>query len=133
MSQRLARVALVVPDYDAALDFFGGVMGFATVEDTDHGDGRRWVVVAPPGGKGAELLLARAATPAQRAAIGNQTGGRVFLFLETDAFDRDLARLSAAGVHIEAPPRHEPYGRVVVFRDPFGNRWDLIEPAPAPL
>lgn len=129
MSQRLARLALVVPDYDAALAFFTGVMGFCTVEDSDLGGGKRWVVVAPRGGTGAELVLARAATPEQRRAIGNQAGGRVFLFLETDAFDADHARLSAAGVVFEEAPQSEAYGRVAVFRDPFGNRWDLVEPA----
>ncbi len=125
---RLATVALLVPDYAAAIAFFTGALGFRLVEDTDLGAGKRWVRVAPAGG-GPELLLARAATPAQRAAIGNQGGGRVWLFLETDDFARDHAAFVAAGVAFEAPPRHEPYGTVAVFRDPFGNRWDLIGPA----
>jgi len=121
----LATVALLVPDYDAGIAFFVGRLGFRLVEDSDLGGGKRWVrVVAPRGGPA--LLLARAVTPAQRAAIGRQGGGRVWLFLETDDFARDHAAFRAAGVVFEARPRDEPYGRVAVFRDPFGNRWDLI-------
>ena len=118
-------MALVVPDYDEALAFFGGTLGFRLVEDTPLADGKRWVVVAPPGG-GASILLARAATPAQREAIGNQTGGRVAFFLDSDDFDRDHRALRARGAVFEEEPRDEPYGRVAVFRDPFGNRWDLV-------
>ena len=125
MPARLAAVTLLVPDYPAGLGFFVDRLGFTLVEDTDLGGGKRWVLVAPPGG-GTRLLLARAATPAQAAAIGNQAGGRVGFFLETDAFDRDHAAFTAAGVAFEESPRDEPYGRVAVFRDPFGNRWDLI-------
>jgi len=123
----LATVSLLTPDYDEGLAFFVGVLGFTLVEDTALEAGKRWVVVAPPGA-GARLLLARAATAAQREAIGAQAGGRVFLFLETDDFDRDHAAWVARGVAFEGPPRDEPYGRVAVFRDPFGNRWDLIQP-----
>ena len=123
---RLQTVALVVPDYDAAIAFYIGSLGFTLIEDTDLGGGKRWVRVAPPGG-GAALLLARAATDRQRAAIGNQTGGRVGFFLATAAFDRDHARLVAAGVIFEEAPRQERYGKVAVWRDPFGNRWDLLE------
>ncbi len=126
-ARRLAAVALVVPDYDAALLFYVGGLGFALVEDRPLGGGKRWVVVSPGAG-GADLLLARAATPEQAACIGRQAGGRVFLFLRTDDFDRDRAAFAAAGAMFEDAPRDEPYGRVAVFRDPFGNRWDLIGP-----
>jgi catechol 2,3-dioxygenase-like lactoylglutathione lyase family enzyme len=122
---RLALVTMLVPDYKTGLDFFVGRLGFGLVEDTDLGNGKRWVVIAAPGG-GARLLLARADMPEQTAAIGNQAGGRVGFFLETDDFDRDHAAFTAAGVAFDAPPRSESYGRVAVFADPFGNRWDLI-------
>lgn len=125
MSARLAAVALVVPDYDPAIAFFCTVLGFALVQDIDQGH-KRWVTIAPPGG-GSHILLARAETADQRAAIGHQAGGRVWLFLETDDFARDHARMQAAGVRFEEAPRHEPYGTVAVWRDPFGNRWDLIQ------
>lgn len=117
-----------MPDYDAAIDFYVGKLGFRLIEDVPQGAGKRWVMVAPPGdGAGAALLLARAVSARQRAAIGNQSGGRVFLFLETDDFARDHAAMQAAGVTFEETPRHEPYGTVVVWRDPFGNRWDLLQ------
>jgi catechol 2,3-dioxygenase-like lactoylglutathione lyase family enzyme len=122
---RIAAVALVVPDYDIAIAFYRNVMGFRLTSDVDQGQ-KRWVTVEPPAG-GVALLLARAETPEQTAAIGHQAGGRVFLFLETDDFARDHACMTAAGVHFEEPPRHEPYGTVAIWRDPFGNRWDLIE------
>jgi len=125
---RLSAIALVVPDYDAALAFYVGKLGFRLCEDVDQGR-KRWVTVEPPGG-GARLVLARADGPAQQAAIGQQAGGRVFLFLTTDDFARDHAAMLAAGVAFEEPPRHEPYGTVAVWRDPFGNRWDLIGPLP---
>ena len=115
----------MVPDYDAAIAFYVGKLGFRLADDIDQGR-KRWVKVEPPGG-GVRLVLARAEGPAQTAAIGNQAGGRVFLFLETDSFARDHAAMTAAGVHFEEPPRHEPYGTVAVWRDPFGNRWDLIQ------
>lgn len=121
----IATVALVVPDYDAALAFYVDKLGFEVLEDVDQGT-RRWVRVAPAGG-GAALLLARAEGAGQTAAIGYQTGGRVFLFLETDDFARDYVAMMAAGVEFEEAPRHEAYGTVAVWRDPFGNRWDLIE------
>lgn len=121
-------LALVVPDYDAAIDFYVGKLGFRLIEDVAQGAGKRWVTVAPPGDcAGTALLLARAVSAPQRAAIGNQTGGRVFLFLETDDFARDHAAMLAAGVTFEEAPRHEPYGTVAVWRDPFGNRWDLLQ------
>ncbi|QYK40265.1 MAG: VOC family protein [Paracoccaceae bacterium] len=127
----VATIALVVPDYDEAIAFFVRGLGFDLLDDIDQGH-KRWVRVAPPGGGGAALLLARAETAQQAAAVGNQAGGRVFLFLETDDFAAEAARLTAAGAVWEEPPRDEPYGRVAVWRDPFGNRWDLIEPARAP-
>ena len=122
---RLGALALLVPDYDAAILFFVGVMGFRLTADIDQGR-KRWVTVEPPGG-GVCLVLARADGPEQRAAVGKQAGDRVFLFLETDDFARDHARMTAAGVLFEEAPRHEPYGTVAVWRDPFGNRWDLIQ------
>jgi catechol 2,3-dioxygenase-like lactoylglutathione lyase family enzyme len=127
MPARISALALVVPDYDAGLEFYVGVMGFRLCDDIDQGK-KRWITVEAPGG-GPRLVLARAEGAAQTAAIGNQTGGRVFLFLETDDFARDHARMQAAGVEFEEPPRHEPYGTVAVWRDPFGNRWDLLQPA----
>lgn len=125
---RLARISLIVPDYEAGLAFFCGRLGFRLVADIDQGR-KRWVVVAPPGG-GAEIVLARADGPAQAAAIGTQGGGRVWLFLETDDFARDHAAMLAQGIPFEEAPRNEPYGTVAVFRDPFGNRWDLIGAPP---
>ncbi|MCA3455389.1 MAG: VOC family protein [Rhodobacter sp.] len=121
---RLGALALLVPDYDAAIFFFVTVMGFRLTADIDQGH-KRWVTVEPPGG-GVALVLARAEGPQQVAAIGKQAGGRVFLFLETDDFARDHARMTAAGIVFEGEPRHESYGTVAVWRDPFGNRWDLI-------
>ena len=125
---RISAVALVVPDYDSAIAFYVGVMGFRLTADIDQGT-KRWVTVQPPGG-GAQLVLARAEGATQRAAIGAQAGGRVFLFLQTDDFARDHAKMTAAGVTFEEAPRAETYGTVAVWRDPFGNRWDLIGPPP---
>lgn len=124
MTTRISALALVVPDYDEAIAFYVGKLGFRLVEDVDQGR-KRWVTVEPPGG-GVRLVLARAEGEAQLAAIGNQAGGRVFLFLQTDDFARDHAAMLAAGVTFEEEPRHEAYGSVAVWRDPFGNRWDLI-------
>jgi catechol 2,3-dioxygenase-like lactoylglutathione lyase family enzyme len=129
MAQALARVALVVRDYDEAVAYFTGVLGFELVEDTPHGHGRRWVVVKPRGPGGAELLLAKAANPTQLDRVGNQTGGRVFLFLRTDEFDRDYVTYRAKGVRFVEEPRLEAYGTVAVFEDLYGNRWDLVGPA----
>jgi catechol 2,3-dioxygenase-like lactoylglutathione lyase family enzyme len=123
---RLQAVTIVVPDYDSAIAFFVGVLGFDLRADTPMPGGKRWVMVGPADGSCA-LLLARAADADQSAAIGRQTGGRVGFFLETDDFPADYARLLAAGVTFEEAPRHEEYGAVVVWRDPFGNRWDLLE------
>ena len=126
MPARISALALVVPDYEAGLAFYVGKLGFRLVEDIDQGR-KRWVTVEPPGG-GTRLVLAQAEGAAQAAAIGNQAGGRVFLFLQTDDFARDHAAMLAAGVAFEEAPRHEAYGSVAVWRDPFGNRWDLIGP-----
>jgi catechol 2,3-dioxygenase-like lactoylglutathione lyase family enzyme len=120
----LHAVTLVVPDYDAGIAFFTAA-GFDLRADTPLSGGKRWVLLAPPGG-GTALLLARATTPRQRAAIGRQAGGRVGFFLSTTDFDATHAALTAAGARWEEPPRDEPYGTVAVWRDPFGNRWDLI-------
>jgi catechol 2,3-dioxygenase-like lactoylglutathione lyase family enzyme len=128
MHRSIALISLVVRDYDEAIAFYRGALGFELLEDTPQPDGKRWVVVAPAGGTGASLLLARAAGEVQAARVGDQTGGRVFLFLETDDFQRDYARFSAAGVRFVRPPKREPYGTVAVFEDLYGNRWDLIEP-----
>jgi catechol 2,3-dioxygenase-like lactoylglutathione lyase family enzyme len=126
----VATVCLVVADYDAAIAFYTGALDFQLIEDADLGGGKRWVVVAPPGGRGARLLLARAVDDRQAERVGDQAGGRVFLFMETDDFARDQARMTAAGVRFLEPPRREPYGMVAVFEDLYGNRWDLIEPRP---
>lgn len=128
MKQHLALVALVVADYDEAIAWYTGKLGFTLVEDTPQTPSKRWVVVAPPGGGGTALLLAKAANERQKQAIGSQSGGRVFLFLHTDDFRRDHAAYKARGVNFVEAPRHEPYGTVVVFTDLYGNRWDLIEP-----
>jgi catechol 2,3-dioxygenase-like lactoylglutathione lyase family enzyme len=126
--QHLAAVALLVRDYDEALAFYAGVLGFRIVEDTEMGRGKRWVVVAPPGAAETRLVLAKAANAEQESRIGNQTGGRVFLFLHTDDFRRDYERYRAKGVRFIEEPRDEAYGTVVVFEDLYGNRWDLVEP-----
>jgi catechol 2,3-dioxygenase-like lactoylglutathione lyase family enzyme len=123
---RLDLLALVVRDYDEAIRWFCDKLGFTLAEDEDEGR-KRWVVVRPPGG-GCGLLLARAANATQEARVGDQTGGRVFLFLHTDDFKRDYAAMKAKGVAFLEEPREEAYGRVVVFADLYGNKWDLIEP-----
>lgn len=132
MRQSLLHVALVVRDYDEALAFYVGVLGFELVEDTDQpAQAKRWVVVRPPGSAGASLLLARGVGPEQEAVVGRQAAGRVFLFLETDDFWRDYRRYTAAGVRFVREPKEEPYGTVAVFEDLYGNRWDLIRRVPA--
>ncbi|WP_117195358.1 VOC family protein [Rhizobium terrae] len=128
--QSVFLVTLLVDDYDRAKAFYGDVLGFECVEDTPLPDGKRWVVVKPKGGQGAALLLAQSANDRQKAAIGNQTGGRVGFFLKTDNFARDHAAMLASGVRFLEEPRHEVYGTVAVFSDPYGNTWDLIEHAP---
>lgn len=128
MRQRIAHVALVVADYDEAIAFYTGKLRFTLVEDTyQPAQDKRWVVVAPPGGGGTSLLLARAATPEQARFVGDQAGGRVFLFLETDDFRRDHQAMTAAGVEFVRAPSEQPYGTVAVFVDLYGNRWDLVQ------
>ncbi len=127
MAQHLALLSLLVRDYDEALAFYVGKLGFSLVEDSELGGGKRWVVVAP-GAAGTRFLLAKASDDQQAALIGGQGGGRVWLFLHTDAFEADHARFSAAGVKFLEEPRHEAYGSVVVFEDLYGNRWDLLQP-----
>ena len=124
----VATVAIVVSDYDEAIAWYVEKLGFTLAEDADLGGGKRWVVVAPAGGQGARLLLAEASDAEQASRIGNQTGGRVFLFLETDDFARDHQAMLAKGVEFREAPRHEAYGTVAVFADLYGNLWDLIEP-----
>jgi len=132
MKQSLGLVSLVVRDYDEALAFFVGKLGFELVEDTPVPEqAKRWVVVSPPGARESRLLLARASTPEQAARIGSQTGGRVGFFLYTDDFRRDFERFTANGVEFVRPPARQPYGTVAVFRDLYGNLWDLFEPAAA--
>ena len=128
MKRYIAMIAVVVRDYDEAIAWYRDAMGFELLEDTERDDGKRWVRMAPPGDARFCLLLAQAATSRQEAAIGDQHGGRVGFFLHTDDFARDHARLVAAGARFEEQPRHEDYGSVAVFRDLYGNRWDLIEP-----
>jgi catechol 2,3-dioxygenase-like lactoylglutathione lyase family enzyme len=127
-SQRIALISLVVRDYDEALDFFVGKLDFELIEDTPVPEqDKRWVVVTPPG-SGAQLLLARAATESQVSRIGDQTGGRVFMFLYTDNFQRDFDLYRQRGIEFVREPKAEPYGTVAVFRDLYGNLWDLLEP-----
>jgi catechol 2,3-dioxygenase-like lactoylglutathione lyase family enzyme len=127
MDRSIGLVTLVVRDYDEAIAFFVDALGFVVVEDTPQGGGKRWVVVAPPGGHGAGLLLAQAATPEQADHVGNQTGGRVAFFLHTDDFWRDYRSMQARGVRFAEAPRQEAYGIVVVFYDLCGNKWDLVQ------
>ncbi len=127
MGQTLGHVALVVGDYDEAIAFYTKSLRFLLVEDTDLGNGKRWVRVRPPGATGTDLLLARAVTPEQASRIGNQTGGRVFLFLHTDDFWRDYRALTERGVKFVRSPSEESYGTVAVFEDLYGNLWDLLQ------
>jgi catechol 2,3-dioxygenase-like lactoylglutathione lyase family enzyme len=123
---RLSLVALLVRDYDEAIDWYGRALGFRLAKDEEQGNGKRWVVVEDEAGRG--LLLAKAKKSEELAAVGNQHGGRVGFFLEVKDFDAAIERLRAANSDFDEEPRHEPYGKVVVFRDLYGNRWDLIEP-----
>jgi catechol 2,3-dioxygenase-like lactoylglutathione lyase family enzyme len=131
MAQTIGYVALVVRDYDEALAFFTHSLGFTVIEDAvakDRlGNDKRWVIVSPPGSRGTSLLLARASTPEEASRVGNQTGGRVFLFLHTDDYWRDYHEMLARGVKFNEAPRQEPYGTVAVFEDLYGNKWDLLE------
>jgi catechol 2,3-dioxygenase-like lactoylglutathione lyase family enzyme len=131
MKHAIVHVALVVREYDEAIEFFTKKLGFTLVEDTYQPEqDKRWVVVAPAGSTGATLLLARASTPEQERCIGDQTGGRVFLFLSTDDFWRDFDRMTDAGVRFVRPPSEMSYGTVAVFEDLYGNRWDLVQYKP---
>ena len=129
MRQSLATVSLVVRDYDEAIAYYTGVLGFQLIEDSPRGPGKRWVLVAPPGAgpDRCRLLLAQAKNAAELAAVGNQTGGRVFLFLQTDNFYRDHRAMLGRGVTFLETPREEDYGTVAVFRDLYGNKWDLLQ------
>ncbi|RMG24601.1 MAG: VOC family protein [Bacteroidetes bacterium] len=129
MKQRIAQLALVVRDYDEAIEFYTQKLGFELLEDTRLSEQKRWVRVAPPGDSSCGLLLAKAANEEQAKSIGNQTGGRVFLFLFTDDFWRDYHNLKARNVRFLRPPKEETYGTVAVFEDLYGNKWDLIQPA----
>jgi catechol 2,3-dioxygenase-like lactoylglutathione lyase family enzyme len=128
MNQKIAHIALVVRDYDEAIAFYTSKLHFELVEDTVINSEKRWVLVSPPGRGGCNLLLAKAANDEQRSRVGNQTGGRVFLFLHTDNFKRDFQNLTAHNVKIVRQPAVEPYGIVAVFEDLYGNLWDLIGP-----
>lgn len=128
MQQAIVHVAIVVREYDEAIDFFVNTLGFRLLDDSPRPEQKkRWVVVAPPGNASSSLLLARASTPEQREMIGNQTGGRVFLFLHTDDFWRDYNRYVSAGVEFVRPPSEAAYGTVAVFKDLYGNLWDLLQ------
>ena len=129
MRQTVAHVTFLVRKYDEALTFFTEALGFRIVEDTPLGDNKRWLLVAPRNSNGAALLLAEAATPEQVQAIGKQAGGRVFLFLHTDNFQRDYQHMVANNVKFLESPRHEAYGTVAVFEDLYGNKWDLLQPS----
>ncbi len=128
MPQHIAHLALVVADYDEAIQFYTQKLGFALLEDTPLSETKRWVLVAPKGSSGCNLLLAKAADDAQKSRVGNQTGGRVFLFLYTDDFWRDYRKMLANGIRFVRPPVEEAYGTVAVFEDLYGNLWDLLEP-----
>ena len=127
MPRSVSAVSLLVPDYDDGIAFYVGKLGFTLIEDTPLGDAQRWVLVSPNSGAQTCLLLARAADDEQQSAIGHQAGGRVFLFLKTDDFDADFERFASAGVRFLEALRDEVYGKVAVFADPFGNKWDLIQ------
>ncbi len=127
VQQQIASVALVVLDYDDAIEFYTHKLQFELVEDTDLGQGKRWVLIAPPNSQGTNLLLAKANTQEQQRSVGNQSGGRVFLFLQTNNFWRDYERMKELGVVFSEEPREEEYGTVVVFLDLYGNRWDLLQ------
>ena len=133
MQQTIAHIALVVRDYDEAIEFFCGKLHFTLVEDTYQPEqDKRWVVVSPPGSSGTTLLLARASNPEQEPFIGNQTGGRVFLFLSTVDFWRDYDDMVSSGIRFVREPKEAPYGTVAVFEDLYGNLWDLFQPATEP-
>jgi lactoylglutathione lyase len=127
MTQKLGYISLIVREYNEAINFYTQSLGFQLIEDTDLGDGKRWVRIRPQGSTGTDLLLAKAVNPEQASRIGNQTGGRVFLFLHTDDFWRDYRAMTERGVKFVRPPSEESYGTVAVFEDLYGNKWDLLE------
>jgi catechol 2,3-dioxygenase-like lactoylglutathione lyase family enzyme len=127
----LGSISILVRDYDEALAYYTGKLGFELIEDTPMEDGKRWLLVAPPGSEETRLLLAKAANSEQIAQVGNQGGGRVWLILKTDNFARDYEDFKARGVQFCEMPRHEPYGTVAVFEDLYGNKWDLLQPSTA--
>ena len=128
MKQSIARIALVVDDYDKAIEFYTNKLDFLLVEDSDLGNGKRWVIVAPQGSSECSLVLAKADNEDQASRVGNQTGNRVFLFLYTDDFWRDYYKIVERGVKIDREPEKMPYGMVAVFKNLYGNKWDLLEP-----
>jgi len=128
MQQHIALISLVVNDYDEAIAFYVGKLNFTLIEDTVMSETKRWVIVVPPGKGPTGLLLAKAVNDEQRSRVGNQTGGRVFLFLHTDDFDRDYQHMKEQGIEFVRGPVKEPYGMVAVFKDLYGNLWDFIEP-----
>ena len=128
MMSHISAITLLVPGYDEGIAFYAGKLGFTLIEDTPFGPTKRWVLVAPPGARETRLLLAKTDGPERVKQIGNQVGGRVGFFLSTTDFDADHAAMLARGVEFLEQPRHEAYGKVAVFRDPFGNKWDLIGP-----
>lgn len=129
MKQSILHIALVVRDYDEAIAFYVNSLGFSLVEDSFQPEqNKRWVLIAPPGSNGTQILLAKASSEEQESRIGNQTGGRVFLFLQTDDFWRDYQRMTAAGIEFIREPQTAPYGTVAVFKDLYGNLWDLLQP-----
>ena len=127
MNRKIGYISLIVPNYDEAKDYYMRALGFELVEDTDLGEGKRWVVIKPGQGEGTGIVLAEAKTAEEKAAVGNQGAGRVWLFLHTEDFQRDHWRFQANGVHFLEPPREEAYGTVAVFKDRYGNKWDLLE------
>lgn len=133
MNQNLMHISLLVDDYDRAIDFYTSKLKFDLVEDTHLSESKRWVLVRPPGSKGCSILLAKAANEDQSSRIGNQTGGRVFLFLHTDNFKRDYQNLLEMSIKIVRPQSKESHGTVAVFEDLYGNLWDLIEPEKGPM
>ncbi len=128
MAQFISALTLVVPNYDDGIAFYVDMLGFDLIEDTKISAKKRWVLVAPPGSTETKILLAKADKPEQFAAIGNQAGGRVGFFLQTDDFDADYAAMRAKGIIFLEEPRDEPYAKVVVWQDPFGNKWDMLQP-----
>ncbi|WP_333609112.1 VOC family protein [Arsukibacterium sp.] len=127
IQQKIGNIALLVADYNEAIEFYTKKLQFTLVVDTDLGNGKRWVEIAPPNSTGSHILLAKASTPQQQSAVGNQTGGRVFLFLHTNDFWRDYYDMQAKGVEFNEQPRKEDYGTVAVFQDLYGNKWDLLQ------